>query len=134
MRTTSPRRDVLLERHLELLELGGPLGHRFGPLGEHQRGQRVGFGLELLGTGDEVGLALELDDRADVAVDEEADDALGVVAVLTVGAGGETLLTEPDLGGLDVAVGRLEGLLAVHHARAGRVAQGLHVLCGERHR
>ena len=105
-----------------------------GALGEDERGQRVGLGLELLGTGHEVGLALELDDRADVAVDDEADDALGVVAVLTVGAGGETLLTEPDLGRLDVTVGGLERLLAIHHACAGRIAQGLHVLCGERHR
>ena len=64
---------------------------------------------------------------------EEAHDALGVVAVLAVGAGGEALLAEPELGGLDVAVGGLERLLAVHHPGAGCLAQRLDVLCGERH-
>ena len=37
-------------------------------------------------------------------------------------------------GGLEVAVGGLEGLLRIHHPGAGGLAQGLDVLGGERHR
>ena len=58
----------------------------------------------------------------------EGDDALGVLAVVALGAGGEALLTEPLLGGLDVAVVGLEGLLGVHHPGAGGLAQRLDVL------
>ena len=46
-------------------------------------------------------------------------------------AAGEALLAQPLLGGLDVAVVGLEGLLAVHHPGAGRLAQRLDVLGGE---
>ena len=63
----------------------------------------------------------------------EGDDALGVLAVVALGAGGQALLAQPLLGGLDVAVVGLEGLLGVHHPGAGGLAQGLDVLGGERH-
>ena len=101
------------------------------PLAATRSTQRLGLGLELLAAGDEVGLALELHDRADVAVDLERHDALVVVAVVALGAGGKALLAEELLGGVDVAAGLLERLLAVHHPGAGAVAQRLHVLCGE---
>ena len=52
--------DLLLERDLQLLELGRPLGDGVGALGGDEVDQRLGFGLELLAAGDEVGLALEL--------------------------------------------------------------------------
>ncbi len=123
--------DVLLERDLELLELGGALADRVDTLGGHEGREGVGLGLELIGAGDEVGLALQLDDRGDVAVDDEADDALRGLAVLALGAGGQALLTQPGLRGFDIATVLLEGLLAVHHPGAGRLAQGLDVLCGE---
>ena len=67
------------------------------------------------------------------AVDEQADGALGVLAVVALGRGGQALLPQPLLGGLGVAVVGLEGALGVHHAGAGGLAQRLHVLGGERH-
>ena len=106
-------------------------GDGVGAAGDHEIDERCRFGLELVGTSDEVGFALEQHDRADVAVDLDRHDALVVVAVVTLGAGGQALLAEQLLGGIDVAIGLLERLLAVHHARAGCVAEGLHVLCGE---
>ena len=95
MRTTSPELDLLLERDLEVLECG-PAARRL-PRRPWRRpvGQLVGLELEVLAAGDEVGLALQLDDGADLAVDHEADDALGVVAVVALGAGGEALLAQP---------------------------------------
>ncbi len=61
--------DVLLERDLELLELGRTLGDSVDTVVGDEGRQDVGFGLELVGAGNEVGLALQLDDRADVAVE-----------------------------------------------------------------
>ena len=126
--------DLLLERDLQLLELRCPLGDGVGSLGGDEVDQRRGLGLEQVAPGDEVGLALELDDRADVAVDLEGDEALVVLAVVALGAGRETLLTEVLLGGLDVAIGGFERLLAVHHPSARALSQGLDILGGERHR
>ena len=100
-------------------------------LGGDELGQGVGLGLELVAAGDEVGLALQLDDRPDVAVDGQRDDALGVLTLVALGAGREALLTEPLLGGFHVAVVGLEGLLGVHHPGAGGLAQRLDVLGGE---
>ena len=83
--------------------------------------------------GREVGLGLDLHDGGRVAVDGDRDGALIVV---TVGAGiglCETLLAEGLLGRFHVAIGSLEGFLGVHHAGAGGVAEGLHVLGGEAH-
>src|SRR5690606_2357041 len=48
--------DVLLERHLELFELGLTLTEGIDALRRDELGQGVGLGLELIGTGDEVGL------------------------------------------------------------------------------
>ena len=53
------------------------------------------------------------------------------LAVVALGARGETLLTQELLGGVEVASGLLERLLAVHHPGAGALAQGLDVLGGE---
>ena len=99
--------------------------------GGDELGERIGLRLELLAAGDEVGLALQLDEGADLAVDGEGDDALRVLAVAALGAGGESLLAQPLLGGFQVASVGLEGPLGVHHPGAGRLAQRLDILGGE---
>src|ERR671933_1726347 len=96
----------------------------------HVEGDFAGEGLELVVPGDEVGLAVDLDEHADLArrVDVARDDPLrrGPLAP----AGGLGLPADPqDLDRLlDVATRLLERRLAVHHPRARAVAQGLHVL------
>ena len=100
-------------------------------LGGDELGQGVGLRLELLTAGDEVGLALELDEGADLAVDGEGDDALGVLPVAALGAGRQALFAQPLLGGLEVAAVGLQGPLGVHHPGASRLAQRLDILGSE---
>ncbi|EGJ74447.1 putative elongation factor Ts [Streptomyces sp. Tu6071] len=92
-------------------------------------GQRVGDGLELLALGDEVGLALQLDeDAGGVVVGEEGDD--GAVlggAALALGDALLALDAEKLDGLVDVALGLVQRLLAVHHAGAGQLAELLDV-------
>ena len=93
------------------------------------RGDGVGDGVELLALGDEVRLALQLDeDAGGVVVGDEGDDGavLGGAAL----ALGDALLAldAQGLDGLvDVAVGLVQRLLAVHHAGAGELAELLDV-------
>ena len=87
----------------------------------------VGQRLEVGALGDEVGLAVELDQRAALG----GDQAVGRVAL---GALADVLgaLDAQELDGLvEVAVGLLERLLAVHHSGAGEVAELLDVGGGE---
>ena len=58
--------------------------------------------------------------------DLDGDEALGGDAAGLLGGLGEALLAQPVDRGLDVAVGLVERALAVHHARAGLLAQLLH--------
>src|SRR3954452_4016387 len=125
--------DLLLEGDFQVFELRGALRHGIFAFGDHQLGQGVRFRLELVAAGDEVGLALELDDGADVALDDQGNKALVVLAVVTLGAGRQTLLTEPLLRSFHVAVVRLEGFLGVHHPRASGLAQRLYVFRCECH-
>ena len=67
----------------------------------------------------------------DVAVDLHGDHALVALAVVALGTRGQALLAEQLLGGLEVAAGLVERLLAVHHPGAAALTQGLDVLCGE---
>src|SRR4051812_3801605 len=82
---------------------------------------------------DEVGVAIDLDEHADLAVgvDVGLDRALGGLTAGELGGARDALLAQPGNGGVDVAPGLLEGLLAVHHPRARLVAQGLDVLGGD---
>src|SRR3954471_23111843 len=90
---------------------------------------------EVLVARDEVGVAVDLDEHADLAVgvDVGLDRALGGLAAGELGGAGDALLAQPGDGRVDVAPGLLEGLLAVHHPRARLVAQGLDVLGGDGH-
>ena len=89
---------------------------------------------EVVVPGDEVGLAVDLDERADLAVevDVAARRALGRCALAALGGLGLALHAQQLDRLLGVAVGLLERLLAVHHPRAGALAQRLHVAGGDR--
>ena len=89
--------------------------------------------LEPVAAGDKVSLAVDLDNHteAGATVDVGADGTLsGDAGGLLIG-GGDALLAEPDDSLLEVAAALGEGLLAVHHARAGGVADSLDVLGGD---
>ena len=75
----------------------------------------------------EVGFALKGNDCSKVAVGAGEHAALGGVAVLALCGYGLTLLADDFYGCLDVAVGLCQGVLAVHHACAGHVAQFLDI-------
>src|SRR5919201_176793 len=80
---------------------------------------------ELVGVGHEVRLAVHLDEDPDrvVEVDVAVDPALVGGPAGALGHRGQAPLAEQLRGALDVAVGVLEGALAVHHARAGALAE-----------
>ena len=61
----------------------------------------------------------------------DADQALGGGAAGLLGRGRKALLAQPVDGGFHVAVGLGQRLLAVHHARAGLVAQLFHQRSGD---
>ncbi len=96
-------------------------------------GDRLDQLYELLGLGDEVGLALELDDRCGCLVPGHRDGSLGVLTVGALSRLGKALLAEPLAGGIEVSVVLHERLLGVHHPRTSGLAQGLHVFGSERH-
>src|SRR6266850_2177673 len=91
--------------------------------------------LEGIGSRDEVGLAIHLDQHPELGtvVDVRPDGALAGFAVRALACLGEPLLSKELDGGLQITVGRLERLLAVHHPGAGPIAEVLHQLRGRRH-
>src|SRR5690242_16207158 len=111
--------------------LGDPLDGRAG--GDVQ-GDLAGEADEVVVTRHEVGVAVDLDEHADLAVgvDVGLHGALGGLAAAHL----ERLVAEADAqqldGGVEVAVGLAERLLAVHHARARAVAQLLDLRGGDR--
>ena len=86
---------------------------------QHLLGERA----ELVVVGHGLGLAADADDRADVVLDDEADEALGRRPPGALARGGHPALAEERAGGLDVPAGLLERALAVHHPRARLVAE-----------
>ena len=90
---------------------------------------------ELVVTGDEVAFAVQLQEDAQlvVVVDVGGDDALPRRAGRFRASLGHAFLAQPVLGFLEIAVGRLEGALGVHHSRAGGVAQCLDLVCRNGH-
>ena len=83
-------------------------------------------GLEGVVAGHEIGLGVDLDDRSGAARRFDRDEAFGGDAPGLLGGLGQALLAQPIDGRLDVAVRFGEGGLAIHHARAGLVAELLH--------
>ena len=57
------------------------------------------------------------------SVDDVADEALGRLASRTLAGGRHAALAQERAGGVEVAARLLERALAVHHPRAGRVAE-----------
>src|SRR5437763_14318943 len=84
--------------------------------------------LELLVAGSEVGLAVHLDEHADLSaqVDVGTDRAFGRAPPRLLPGGGEALLAQPGDRLVDVARRFGQRLLAIHHPRAGLLAQVLH--------
>src|SRR5207245_6777086 len=84
--------------------------------------------LELLVPGSEVRLAIDLHQHADLAaqVAVRAYRAFGGAAAGLLPRGGQALLAQPGDRLLDVAARLQQGLLAIHHSRAGLLAQLLH--------
>jgi len=130
----------ILHLHLDIL-LGGDhggigiiRGHVLDILaGGNLHGDVLGELLEPVTAGDKVSLAVDLDNHteAGATVDVGADGTLsGDAGCLLIG-GGDALLAEPDDSLLEVAAALGEGLLAVHHAGAGGVADSLDVLGGD---
>ena len=112
----------------------GQQGVHVGGIAQHDLlGDAGDHFLELGGVGHEVGLAVDLDQRAGAALgaDVAAHDALGGDAALLLGGLGQALLAQIVDGLLDVAFALGQGLLAIHHATAGAAAQIHDVLSGK---
>src|SRR6185436_15078714 len=84
---------------------------------------------------DEVGLAVDLDERAELGagVDVGVHEAVLGVAALTLLGVGQPLLAQELDGGVEVAIAGLQGRLAIHDASARAVAQLHHRLGVGRH-
>ena len=128
--------DLLAEHRVRV---GEDLAHRLAvDVDALQRGDVVaagsrgddglGEGLELLALGDEVGLAVELEQRAlGGAVHLGGDEAVAGRAALALGDALQALDAQLLDGLVVVAVGLDERVLAVGHARAGGLAELLDV-------
>jgi hypothetical protein len=107
----------------------------------HDRGVEVALGFERVGSdgahhllklvvaGDKIGLGVDLDQRSLFVVGGEADQTLSRHAARLLGGLGKTFGAQPIDRGLHVAGGLVERGLAIHHARAGLLAQVLHHRC-----
>src|SRR5207248_8596330 len=83
---------------------------------------------DLLVAGTDLGLAVLLDEHADLSahVDVGTDRAFGRAPPRLLPGGGEALLAQPGDRLVDVARRFDQRLLAIHHPRAGLLAQVLH--------
>ena len=88
--------------------------------------------LEVVVLRDEIGFAIDFDDRRDLRVvrDVESDHALGGDAVGRLARLRSALDPQQLLGLAEVAVGFGQRLLAFHHAEPGALAQVHHHACG----
>jgi hypothetical protein len=102
---------------------GGCNGLGLAAIGERHLGDIGDDLLEGSVAGNEVGLGIDLDDRRLTHAGIDADEPFGRgTAGLLVGLG-DALLAQPVDGLFHVAVGLVQRHLAVHHARAGQVAE-----------
>ena len=74
---------------------------------------------ELIVLGNEIGLGVHFEDHTDIAFDGNAAQTLCSDAAGFLRRLGDSLFAQPVDGLADVAVALSQGLLAVHHARAG---------------
>ena len=97
-----------------------------GPDRERDVGDRLHQALELLIAGDEIRLGIDFDHHALVVGNRDADQAFSRDSAGLLGRLGEALLAQPVDRCFHLAPGLAERGLAVHHARAGLVAELLH--------
>ncbi len=93
---------------------------------ERELGDVADEALEQLVLGDEIGLGVDLDDRAATTLDGDSDEALGGGAAGLLGRSREALGAKPVDRGFHFAIGFRKRLLAVHHSCARALAQFLH--------
>ena len=86
-------------------------------------GDHLHEALELIVTRDEVGFGIDLDNDALGARHDRADEAVRRDAIGFLRRLGDALLAQPVDRAFHVAAGRFKRRLAVHHARAGRLAE-----------
>ena len=86
--------------------------------------------------GEEVGLAIDLDQHAELAarMNVGADRTFRCDAARALGRRGDAFLAQPYGGFFEVALTLGERLLAIHHARAGLLAQFSYRISGNFHR
>ena len=129
----TPQADIFADPGDERL-LG--LGQRLPALGEAEQGLDIGRragrdrlghapreGQEIFIPGHEVGLAIQLQDDHPGAVLVDADDALGRDPAGLRGRFGRPGFAHFPDRRFNIAAGGLQGLFAVHHARARALAQ-----------
>src|SRR5207249_7304550 len=92
--------------------------------------------LKVIRTRDEVALAVHLDEHPELGpgMNVRADDALAGLAVRPLRRLGESLLPKILDRRLQVALGGLQGVVAVHHTRSGELAELPDQLGGSGHR
>ena len=122
-----------LDRHVT--DLGGLDRLDIGADLERDLGDHLDQSLEMLVARHEIGLGIDLHDNSLGAGGQHADQAFGGNAAGLLRGLGQALLAQPVLRGLHVAAALGERGLAIHHARAGRLAEVLdHRCCDCRHR
>src|ERR1700693_4795989 len=96
--------------------------------GRHLHGQILHQILEIVGPGNEVGLAVHLHQHAQLraGMDITAYDALPCSTRRLLRCRSDSVLTENDFRFRQIALGLDQGFLALHHARAGSVAELFH--------
>src|SRR5947207_1663849 len=89
--------------------------------------------LELLVTGDEIGLAVELDEGCARLCNGSGNDAFGSRTACSLLSARLPFRTEDIPGALNIALGFCKGFLTFHHARARLLAQLAYHLGGYLH-
>src|SRR5690606_2603156 len=102
----------------------------FAALLQRHFGHRANEVLELFVLGHEIGFRVDLDGYAARTVDGHADQAFGGGAARLLGSSREAAGAQRVDRGFEITARFVEGLLAVHHAGAGALAQVLHVRGG----
>src|SRR5262245_16884813 len=137
-------RRLLLVRHLLQVDLPLLLDHAPRYLlardiqrvaGRHLHRDVLHELLEVVGTSDEVGLAVDLDEHTDLAVgvDVRGDDAVARLAVRLLRRVGEPFFSQVLDRGLELPLAGIERCLAVHHPRSGQLPELLHQFRGRGH-
>ncbi len=98
---------------------------------ERHVGDHLNQALEQVVAGDEVGFRIDFDHNALGALDGDADQTFGRDAAGLLGGLGQTLLAQPIDRTFEIAAGLVQRRLAIHHARAGFLAEVLHHACGD---